>query len=254
MDIKMTEDIINFMNTEYIISSIREYFKITKSNIAVIGMSGGKDSFICAALCARALDAKNVIGVLIPTTYDKDYVIAQKQCEYLGIKSYICNIREMLFDIGSLIPLEIKNKDKYDRIKINTPPRLRMSVLYAISDAIGGRVINTCNKSEDYIGYSTKYGDAAGDFSIFHDYTCTDVIEIGKALGLPEEWIYKTPTDGLCGLTDEEKIGFSYNTLDNYIKYKKCDNEEIARKIDEMHERAQHKILNIPYIKYIDFC
>jgi NAD+ synthase len=131
---------------------------------------------------------------------------------------------------------------------INTPARIRMTTLYAISACVGGRVANTCNLSEDYVGYATKFGDGAGDFSPLAELTVSQVIAIGEELGLPDELIHKTPIDGLCGKTDEENLGFTYATLDEYIEgVNPLENQpELKEKIDKMHSYNLHKLNPMP--------
>ena len=124
-----------------------------------------------------------------------------------------------------------------------------MCMLYAISQSRNGRVANTCNLSEDYVGYATRYGDGAGDFSPLANLTVTEVKAIGRELGLPYELIDKTPSDGLCGLSDEDNLGFSYDTLDKYIRQGICEDEYIKAKIDSMHEKNLFKLQLIPTFK-----
>jgi NAD+ synthase len=128
----------------------------------------------------------------------------------------------------------------------NTPARLRMTTLYAISGIVGGRVVNTCNLSEDWVGYSTKFGDSAGDFSPFSHLTMTEVKAVGHELGLPVRFIDKVPADGLCGKTDEENLGFTYEMLDAYIRTGICADENIKLRIDHLHAINQHKLLPMP--------
>ncbi|MEE3344922.1 MAG: NAD(+) synthase, partial [Bacilli bacterium] len=125
--------------------------------------------------------------------------------------------------------------------KINLPPRIRMSVLYAIAQSCNGRVINTCNRSEDYVGYSTKYGDSAGDMSVLGNLFVSEIIAIGDELGLPYELVHKAPSDGLCGQTDEDRFGFTYNDIEHYIKNGTTNNIDIDNKIKSMHKASRHK-------------
>ncbi|MCR4589890.1 MAG: NAD(+) synthase [Lachnospiraceae bacterium] len=234
---------------ENITSWIKSWFEENgpKAN-AVIGLSGGKDSSIVAALLVRALGKDRVVGVMMPNGVQKDISDSKKIAEFLDIRTYTVNIAP-IYD-AALTALEDSTDDisMSNDTKINLAPRIRMSVLYAIAQSLpnGGRVTNTCNASEDYIGYSTKYGDAAGDFSPCSDYTVTEMLELGDALNLPEGLVHKAPSDGLCGQTDEEKIGFTYAALDRYILTGECEDEELKKKIERMHALNLHKLQVIP--------
>ena len=241
------------MNTnteiEKIVSWIREWFNENgPSASAVIGLSGGKDSSIAAALLVKALGKDRVTGVMMPNGVQKDISDSQKIADFLGIKTYTVNIKAVFDAAISTLEESTDDISLSTDTKINLAPRIRMSVLYAIAQSLpkGGRVTNTCNASEDYIGYSTKYGDAAGDFSPCADFTVSEMLEIGDALGLPSDLVHKTPSDGLSGQTDEEKIGFSYDTLDHYIKTGECEDGEIKKKIDRLHDMNLHKLKTIP--------
>ena len=229
---------------------IKEYFETKgKGCKAILGISGGKDSCITAALLARALGKERVVGVLMPDGVQPDISDSEAVVEFLGIEHKVVNIGETvaalkkaLEDAGSVV-----SKDT----KINIPPRVRMTTLYAVAQGLecGGRVINTCNKSEDYIGYSTKFGDAAGDMSILAGFTVEEVLQIGEYLGLPEHLVHKTPSDGLSGMSDEDKIGFTYKVLDRYIATGECDDEAIKAKIDRMHVMNLHKLELMPHFE-----
>lgn len=160
---------------------------------------------------------------------------------------------ELLWETGDTVETifsEIRKvKELNDVARINTPARIRMAVLYAVSAIIGGCVANTCNLSEDWVGYTTKFGDGAGDFSPIAEFTVTEVKEIGKELSLPDMFVNKVPIDGLCGKTDEENLGFSYEVLDKYIRTGICEDAAIKNKIDLMHAKSRHKFNPIP--KYI---
>lgn len=212
---------------------------------AVIGISGGKDSTVAAALLVKALGAERVIGVLMPEGNQKDIDDAEWVCKLLGIKKYIINIE----DICQILyhNLFLNDLEANDKITTNTPSRIRMSILYAIAAAVEGRVVNTCNRSEDYVGYSTKYGDLAGDFGVLNHYCVSQILEIGDYLKLPEELIHKAPSDGMCGKTDEENLGFTYKELDDYILYGKTPEYDKYKKIMLAHKRNKHKeCINIP--------
>ncbi|MBQ9463154.1 MAG: NAD(+) synthase [Bacteroidales bacterium] len=214
---------------------------------AVIGMSGGKDSTITAALCARALGPGRVVGVAMPAE-GQSLNEADEICAYLGI-SCLClpigAIEKECDALGALLP---GGEFSLQSLQ-NIPPRIRMTMLYAVAQSMGGMVANTCNLSEDYIGYATLFGDAAGSFSPLGRLVVREVLAIGDDLGLPRKWVHKTPDDGLPGsCPDEEKFGFSYATLDRYIREGVCDDPEVKEKIDRMHRRNLFKteILHIP--------
>lgn len=203
--------------TENCISWIKNWFdKNGPESPAVIGISGGKDSSVVAALCVAALGKDRVIGVQMPNGVQPDISDSNDVIKFLGIKSYCVNIDNACKAIASQIDL-LGLKDN-SVSSTNLPPRVRMTTLYNVSQRVNGRVANTCNLSEDYVGWSTKWGDSCGDFSPISKLTCTEVIKIGEYLGIPEHLIHKVPSDGLCGQTDEEKLGFSYEVLDNYIR------------------------------------
>lgn len=222
----------------YIVESIRNWFNINGRECkAVIGISGGKDSTIVAALCAKAIGRENVIGVSMPDE-GQDSKLAKEICAFLGIDFIEVPIWPMVACFY--------NVAKSDQAKMNVPPRIRMTVLYAIAQNVNGRVMNTSNLSEDWIGYSTRWGDSVGDLMVLSNYTATEVKEIGYHLDLPKEWVDKIPDDGLPGSKpDEEKFGFTYKTLDRYIKTGECEDIFIRKKIDDKHKKNLFK-LNMP--------
>lgn len=241
---KVVKDLINW---------IRLWFEMNGEGCnAVIGISGGTDSSVVAALCVEALGKDRVVGVLMPNGEQSDIEDSIELVDHLGIPFMHADISDaykgvlnsidnlyVLQENGSRLgnPFEISSQTK-----INLAPRVRMSTLYAISQSLNGRVANTCNLSEDWIGYSTIFGDSVGDFSPLSNLTKTEVKEIGKELGLPDELVYKVPSDGLCGKTDEENFGFSYDMLDKYIRTGAIDDENIKMKIDDMHRRNMFKL------------
>lgn len=230
-----------------IVAWIREWFSENGPKAdAVIGLSGGKDSTIVAALLVKALGKERVVGVLMPDGEQKDIADSKKVAEILGIRSYVVNIHEAVEGVKKSLSAAGIEAGK-DAI-INTPPRIRMTTLYAIAQSLpnGGRVTNTCNRSEDYVGYSTKYGDAAGDFSPCAEYLVCEMLQIGDALDLPSDLIHKTPSDGLSGMSDEDKLGFTYATLDNYVLTGICEDEATKEKIDRLHRLNLHKLQTIP--------
>lgn len=223
---------------------IQDFFEQNgKDCNAVIGISGGKDSSVAAALCVEAIGKDRVIGVLMPCGEQKDIDSAKMLVNHLGIKHYIINI----FDGMEGIKKEISDKiELSNQSLINLAPRIRMATLYAVSQSMNGRVVNTCNLSEDWVGYSTRYGDAAGDFSPLSHLTVQEIKEIGRILGLPKELVDKVPIDGLCGKTDEDNLGFTYAVLDRYIREGIIEDEEIKEKIDAMHKRNLFKLKLMP--------
>ena len=208
---------------------------------AVIGISGGKDSSIVAALCVEALGKDRVIGVLMPCGEQHDIDKALLLVNHLGIRHYIVNIKDAVDGVTKNIPFELS-----DQSRINLPPRIRMSTLYAVSQSNNGRVANTCNLSEDWVGYSTRYGDSVGDFSPCSNLTVAEVKAIGRILGLPSVLVDKVPSDGLCGKTDEDNLGFTYAELDRYIREGVIEDEEKKKKIDRLHERNLFKLRLMP--------
>lgn len=227
---------------------IRDFFDKNGNGCnAVVGISGGKDSSVVAALCVEALGKDRVIGVLMPKGEQSDINMARKLVEFLDIRNFEVNIEDAV--CGVLNNLPGNGFDISKQTTTNLPARIRMATLYAISQSMNGRVANTCNLSEDWVGYSTRYGDAAGDFSPLSQLTVTEVKEIGRVLGLPKELVDKTPTDGLCGKTDEENLGFSYEVLDKYIREGIEPNTKIKNKIDEMHRKNKFKLEPMPYFE-----
>jgi len=210
---------------------------------AVIGISGGKDSSIAAALCVEALGKDRVIGVLMPCGEQHDIDKAFLLVDHLDIKHYVVNIKDAVDGVKNAIPKELALSNQ---AIVNLPPRIRMSTLYAVSQSCNGRVVNTCNLSEDWVGYSTRYGDAAGDFSPMCNLTVNEVKEIGYLLGLPRELVDKVPIDGLCGKTDEENLGFTYAELDRYIRTGEIDDISKKERIDYLHRINQFKLQLMP--------
>lgn len=227
-----------------VIKWIRDYFNENgKGCKAIVGISGGTDSSVVASLCVEALGKENVIGVLMPCGIQHDIDVSLALVRYLGIKYHVINIEEPVGALRALIGKECDiDPNSVDAYKTNTPARIRMTTLYGICALYGGRVANTCNLSEDYIGYSTKFGDSAGDFSPISYFTKTEVREIGRELGLSKLFVEKTPEDGMSGKSDEEKLGFTYEVLDKYIRTGVCDDPKIKERIDYLHKINLHKI------------
>ena len=223
---------------------IRKFFEENgKGCNAIIGISGGKDSSVAAALCVEALGRERVIGVLMPCGEQHDIDMAELLVKHLGIKHFVINVKEAVD--GVIKSLE-GNMEISTQTRTNIPPRIRMTTLYAVSQSNNGRVVNTCNLSEDWVGYSTRYGDAAGDFSPMSKLTVTEVKQIGRILGLPDVLVDKVPIDGLCGKTDEENLGFTYAVLDRYIREGKIDDEKTKELIDTKHKNNLFKLEMMP--------
>ena len=221
---------------------IRDFFeKNGKGCNAVVGISGGKDSSVVAALCVEALGKDRVIGVLMPNGEQSDIDKAKLLVDTLGIKHFIINIKDAFDGVMNQLPFE-----PTEQTRQNLAPRIRMATLYAVSQSHNGRVVNTCNLSEDWVGYSTRYGDSVGDFSPCSHLTVDEVKRIGRLLGLPAELVDKVPSDGLCGQTDEEKLGFTYAELDRYIRTGEIENPVSKERIDRLHTMNLFKLQLMP--------
>ena len=232
---KVTEDVVKW---------IQDFFENNgKGCNAIVGVSGGKDSSVTAALLVKALGKDRVIGVLMPNGEQSDIEYAQLLVEHLGIKNYTVNIKAAVDGLKSALPQDMELSNQAN---VNLPPRIRMSTLYAVSQSNNGRVVNTCNLSEDWVGYSTRYGDSVGDFSPCSHLTVQEVKQIGRVLGLPEVLVDKVPIDGLSGKTDEDNLGFTYAELDRYIREGVIEDEEKKAKIDRLHKINKFKLELMP--------
>ena len=221
---------------------IRDFFDKNGSGCnAVLGISGGKDSSVVAALCVEALGKDRVIGVLMPNGEQADIDMAKLLVNHLGIRHYIVNIKDAVEGVIKSVPFELSEQSR-----VNLPPRIRMSTLYAVSQSNNGRVANTCNLSEDWVGYSTRYGDSAGDFSPCSHLTVQEMKAIGHLLGLPAVLVDKVPSDGLCGKTDEDNLGFTYAELDRYIREGVIENQAKKERIDRLHKMNAFKLQLMP--------
>ena len=221
---------------------IRDFFEENgKGCNAVVGISGGKDSSIVAALCVEALGRERVIGVLMPNGEQADIDMAKLLVSHLGIRHFIVNIKDAVDGMINAIPFELQTQSL-----TNLPPRIRMATLYAVSQSHNGRVANTCNLSEDWVGYSTRYGDSVGDFSPCSHLTVQEMKQIGRLLGLPDVLVDKVPIDGLCGKTDEDNLGFTYAELDRYIRTGEIEDLDKKAKIDRMHRINLFKLQLMP--------
>ena len=223
---------------------IRNFFDENgKGCNAVVGISGGKDSSVAAALCVEALGKDRVIGVLMPCGEQHDIDMAYLLVNHLGIKHYEVNIKDAIDGLMNSMPEDLELSVL---TRTNLPPRIRMSTLYAVSQSVNGRVCNTCNLSEDWVGYSTRYGDSVGDFSPMSNLTVTEVKKIGRLLGLPDVLVDKVPIDGLCGKTDEENLGFTYAELDVYIRTGEIKDQAKKELIDKKHKSNLFKLQLMP--------
>lgn len=243
-----------------IVEWIRNWFAYNGEGCnAVIGISGGKDSSVAAALCVEALGKDRVVGILMPNHKQSDIGDAYKLVDHLDIMHTVINVGQAIDNLSSHInslnirkcnPGTEKPVAMSHQAIINLPPRIRMATLYAFSQSLNGRVANTCNLSEDWVGYSTRYGDSVGDFSPLSMLTTDEVIAVGKACGLPTELVEKTPADGLCGKTDEDNLGFTYRALNEYIRTGVCVDEETKKCIDKKHEANLFKMKPMPFFEF----
>ena len=227
---------------------IRDFFdKNGPESPAVLGVSGGKDSSVAAAICVRALGRDRVVGVMMPQGVQPDIDYSRDLCDFLGIKNYTVNVKAAVDGVieGVGDQLELTRQ-----ALTNLPARIRMSTVYAVSQSLNGRVVNTCNLSEDWVGYSTRYGDSVGDFSPLSSFTVAEVKAIGRYLGLPEKFVEKPPIDGLSGKTDEDNLGFTYAVLDRYIREGVIEDEETKKRIDILHAKNLFKLSYMPCFRY----
>lgn len=235
--------------TEKCVEWIAKWFeKNGPKSPAVIGISGGKDSSVVAALCKEALGAERVFGVMMPNSVQSDIDVSRNLVDFLRIPNAEINVGRSVEAVRSSIAqsgIEFTNQ-----MTINIPPRIRMTTLYAASQCMNGRVSNNCNRSENYVGYSTLFGDAAGDFSPLANLTVAEVKIIGRCLGLPEKFVEKVPADGLSDKTDEDNFGFSYEQLDTYILTGYCEDENVKEKIDRRHAANLFKLQPMPEFEF----
>lgn len=229
-----------------IISWIKTYIADTRAKGVVIGMSGGKDSLVAAKLCSEAIGSDKVLGIIMPNGEMADITDAIDTCKLLGIDYQIIDISTAYKNIieETQFTLQGRNGNLSSITTINTPPRLRMTILYAVAGSLSYLVVNTSNLSEIMVGYSTKWGDSAGDIAPLANYTKSEVCEIGLKLGLPVNLVNKTPSDGLSGHSDEDKLGFTYNELDKLIR--KGEKGKNYDKILSAHTSTSHKRNKIP--------
>lgn len=237
--------------TRETVTWVRNWFEENGPNCnCIIGISGGKDSSVAAAVCVEALGKDRIIGVLMPNGKQSDIDMAELLVNHLGIKHFTVNIGKAYDELTAEIKLKTGNLSK-DSI-INLPPRLRMSTLYAIAQSFNGRVANTCNLSEDWVGYSTRYGDSVGDFSALSSFTTAEIRAIGRHLGLPDILVDKVPSDGLSGQTDEDRLGFTYEVLDRYIRTGQIEDAATKERIDFLHKKNLFKLRYMDHFVYED--
>ncbi len=231
---------------DQVVEWIRNYFEQNGDGCtAVIGISGGKDSTVAAALCVEALGKDRVLGVMMPQHRQSDIADSLRVVDALGIERITVNIGN---SVDTMLAALMPSLSPSVQAVVNLPARIRMATLYAVAQSLtnGGRVVNTCNRSEDYVGYSTKFGDSAGDFSPLGGLLVEEVRQLGHELGLPADLVDKTPSDGLCGKTDEDNLGFSYAMLDHYIATGECEDQAVREKIDRLHNANLHKLSPMP--------
>lgn len=243
-----------------VVAWIRQWFRQNGDGCnAIIGISGGKDSSVVAALCVEALGKDRVIGILMPNHEQSDIGDAYKLVDHLDIMHTVINVGQAIDNLsGHIGTLSLRKRKPgtekpvtmSNQAKINLPPRIRMATLYAFSQSLNGRVANTCNLSEDWVGYSTRYGDSVGDFSPLSMLTTDEVIAVGKACGLPDELVEKVPSDGLCGSTDEINLGFTYRALNEYIRTGVCSDPQVKERIDTKHKANLFKLMPMPVFNY----
>lgn len=246
---------------EAIIRYLRDWFNDKGENSkAIIGISGGKDSTICAALLARAIGPERILGIIMPDKIMPDIQDAIDVCEILDIEYKVMCIYEATQAYNKLARENFTLTERTNAaISTNMPARARMTTLYLAAQAqsVPAFVINTCNRSEDYVGYSTKYGDSAGDVSVLQDLLVSEVLAIGDTLEeLPAHLVHKTPSDGMCGKSDEDNLGYTYNQLDTYIRFVEDRavvdvnfDDALAQKIRARHLANLHKLKQIPSYK-----
>ena len=243
-----------------LVAWIRDWFKKNGDGCnAVIGISGGKDSTIAAALCVEALGKDRVIGVLMPDSTQPDIEDSYRVVKWLDIKYLTVNIGEttkaVYNTMNEAMHSEYSNHsfELTNQARFNLPPRIRMATLYCISQCNNGRVVNTCNLSETLLGWETRWGDAVGDFSPFANLLVSEVVAVGKLMNVPFDLVVKAPADNLCGKTDEEQFGFTYALFDKYVRTNEIDDENLKEIIDKRVANNMFKHSPIPAFTYSDF-
>lgn len=230
---------------------IRDWFAENgPASPVIIGISGGKDSSTVAALCVEALGRERVFGVMMPNGVQSDIDVSQQLVRHLAIDHATVNIHDSVEAVKRTVLAGIGGTELAPQVNINLPPRIRMATLYAVSQNRNGRVSNNCNRSENYVGYSTIFGDAAGDFSPLGNLTVAEVKCVGRCLGLPEHFVEKPPADGLSDRTDEDALGFTYEALDTYILTGHYFSEEEKEKMDRRHAANLFKLKPMPEFEF----
>lgn len=249
MEKKITMDDVNAL-----VKGIQDWFNGDggcPNGPAVIGLSGGKDSTIIAALCVRALGKQRVFGVLMPNGVQSDIKDSYEVVNTLDIPYSVANIGQAYTAIINQLetPQYGETRVASEQTRVNLAPRLRMATLYAYSQTLKGRVMNTCNKSETMTGYETRWGDAVGDYAPFAEFTVHEVLQIGDLLPeLPQHLVHKTPSDGLCGKTDEDNLGVTYKEIDEFLLNNKLPDEpERAKRLNNLIEKSRFKREPIPW-------
>lgn len=236
---------------ENIVQFVRNYFSEHKLGGAVIGLSGGKDSAVVLALLHLALGKENVVALTLPChSKNEDRSLADVVAKRYGVK--VVNV-----DLSSTYDSEVETIAKSFKAtdeellnsNINLKPRLRTSVLYYFAAALSQVhkkpyiVVGTSNKCELYVGYFTKGGDNVYDLSLIADFDVQEVIKLGEVLGVPAEVLYRAPSDGISGSTDEEKLGVTYKDISKYINDPNSVEKEVGAKIKKLHESNFHKFV-----------
>lgn len=235
-----------------IVEWIREWFENNGPGCnGIVAVSGGKDSSVVAALLVEALGKDRVIGVLLPRGVQPDIDMSYALVNHLGIKYYEINIGETMDALIKEMQTVMGEDAVSKQTIVNLPPRIRMAATYAVSQSLNGRVANTCNLSEDWVGYATRYGDNAGDFSPLSKLTVQEVKAIGRELGLPEFLVEKVPSDGLQEKTDEDNLGFTYAVLDRYIREGIIEDQKTKERIDHLHKINAFKLKYMDCFEYV---
>ena len=240
-----------------LVNELRKLAETRGFSKVVVGISGGKDSTVTAAICARALGADHVYGVMMPDGEQKDIADSIRVCEALGIHRRTVNIGKMHAALKEVTDQNTPSAADGEFVipqnresDINVGPRLRMTTLRYIAQALGAWLAGTGNLSEATVGYCTKDGDTSCDFAMLGALTSVEVVEVGLTMPeIPRELVTKTPTDGLSGYSDEERLGVSYADIHRYIREGSCGNQEtdeIIRKKERanLHKRRMPLILD----------
>lgn len=226
---------------------LRNYYNNNGNPLnAVVGCSGGKDSSVVLAALVEAIGTERIYPILMPNGTQSDIEDSYKICDLLGLKPYLCNIEDGYNGILESISNEFSVSNQ---AKINLAPVIRMATLKAISQSVNGRFTCNGNLSEAYLGWFTLNGDDQGNIKPLANLTVTEVIAVGKELGLPDWVVDKVPSDGLCGSTDEEKMQISYSKLDNYIRTGFIEDIEMENRIKDRHCANLFKHQPIPSFK-----